>query len=303
MELIPVQINWDNPEMALDFVFKHENFQGLKAFFHCASDISYSISGYESSHKLNVLSNVRFLTALNSYKDILTETFTYNYISTIYSAGFTKGKVTENLNPIGGGSSAYWLTKNIAERIVHEFSNKFKIKSNVVRPSGITGHSQTGWLCEQNKGYASTVEQLAKMAQMGVKKINFNYNMDTARADLIPIDYLVDWISAAAKRNSNSVFEIFNLSFSKQPFTYLDVFKGLGQPFDIEMAIGAPQNKVDVMVNESKAIKSITDYLDNYWGIDVEKIKGLQITKFEADCDLVEVMKNMSKNWLKDHDR
>jgi nucleoside-diphosphate-sugar epimerase len=105
--LIPVQVDWNRPENALKYILLKEHKIKIEAVFHCAADISYSMTGYEASHNQNVGVNVRFLTTINNFKNGLAKSFSYNFVSTVYSAVFTTEPIAEQLMPLISGNSAY----------------------------------------------------------------------------------------------------------------------------------------------------------------------------------------------------
>lgn len=193
------------------------------------------------------------------------------------------------------------MTKNIAEKVVHDLAHKFNIRTKVVRPSGIAGHSETGWLGYQQIGYGGMITKISELASQGVTKITFDYEMDKAEVNIIPVDYLVNWIETLQLSSTDDIFSITNLSFTQQKVSYLDAFVGMCKPFGIQVQLGVAQNNIDEMVNNSKLVKSLSDYLNNSWTVKTDKIRSL-ITKSqrENNCDLNRVFERMSEKIIQD---
>ncbi len=108
--------------------------------FHNAALITFDESSRESLERQNIIGTKNVLDFTLKLKQP-----NFHYVSTAYVCGQEDSAFREDDLDIGQKfNNPYEETKFKAERLIHEYKEKFNIKVNIYRPSIIVGDSKTG---------------------------------------------------------------------------------------------------------------------------------------------------------------
>lgn len=131
---------------------------------------------------------------VNNFVGTLKNLRRYNYISTCYVAGKRLGEILETeLEHDAGFRNFYEETKYLAELEVEKLKKKLPI--TIFRPSVVVGDSQTGETVKYD-GIYYLIQYLRK-APMLLRVLNVGN--DQVRLNLVPVDFVVDAITALAR--------------------------------------------------------------------------------------------------------
>lgn len=156
--------------------------------FHLAAVYDLGVS-----RELAMSVNLEGTKNLNDFVRTLKDLRRYNYISTCYVAGKRIGEIREDeLEHDAGFRNYYEETKYLAEVEVEKL--KAELPVTIFRPSVVVGDSQTGETAKYD-GIYYLIQYLRK-APMLLRVVNVgNKNV---RLNLVPVDFVVDAITALA---------------------------------------------------------------------------------------------------------
>ena len=141
----------------------------------------------------------------------------YHYVSTCYVAGKRTGRIFENeLRHDAGFRNHYEETKYLAELEVEELKTKLPI--TIHRPSVVCGDSHTGETAKYDGIYYLIIYLLKWPSVLS----NFNIGNDDVSLNLVPVDFVVDAMSALAK-DANAVGKTLQLA-DPEPLTTRELF-------------------------------------------------------------------------------
>jgi len=117
----------------------------------------------------------------------------YHYVSTCYVAGKRTGRIFENeLRHDAGFRNYYEETKYLAETEVEDLKSQLPI--TIHRPSVVCGDSHTGQTAKYD-GVYYLINYLLKWPSL---LSNFNIGNDDVSLNLVPVDFVVEAMSALA---------------------------------------------------------------------------------------------------------
>lgn len=130
---------------------------------------------------------------VNAFASSLSGLRRYNYVSTCYVAGKRTGTIREDeLEHDAGFRNSYEETKYLAETEVERLKSKMPVA--IYRPSVVVGDSRTGETAKYD-GIYSLIRYLRKAP--GLLRL-VNVGNANVRLNLVPVDFVVDAISALA---------------------------------------------------------------------------------------------------------
>lgn len=130
----------------------------------------------------------------------------YNYVSTCYVAGKRRGVILETELEHGAGfRNFYEETKYLAELEVEQLKKKLPV--TILRPSVVVGDSTSGETAKYD-GIYYLILYLLKFPSLLTL---FNIGNDRVKLNLVPVDFVVEGIAAAA-RDENATGQTLQLA-------------------------------------------------------------------------------------------
>jgi len=141
----------------------------------------------------------------------------YHYVSTCYVAGKRTGRIFENeLKHEAGFRNYYEETKYLAETEVADLKGQLPL--TIHRPSVVCGDSHTGETAKYD-GIYYLINYLLKWPSL---LSNFNIGNDDVSLNLVPVDFVVEAMSALAT-DANAVGKTLQLA-DPNPLTTRELF-------------------------------------------------------------------------------
>jgi thioester reductase-like protein len=154
---------------------------------------------------------------VNQFAQSLVALRHYHYVSTCYVAGKRTGRILEtDLRHNAGFRNNYEETKYLAEGEVEDLKSLLPI--TIHRPSVVCGDSQTGETVKYD-GVYYLINYLLKWPSL---LSNFNIGNDDVSLNLVPVDFVVEAMSALATE-ANAVGKTLQLA-DPDPLTTRELF-------------------------------------------------------------------------------
>ena len=154
---------------------------------------------------------------VNNFAQSLPHLRQYNYVSTCYVAGKRAGRIFENeLRHDAGFRNYYEETKYLAEIEVEDLKSQLPI--TIHRPSVVCGDSRTGETAKYD-GIYYLINYLLKWPSL---LSNFNIGNDEVSLNLVPVDFVVEAMSALAS-DTNAIGKTLQLA-DPNPLTTRELF-------------------------------------------------------------------------------
>lgn len=198
-----------------------------RQIIHCASSLNF----LEKKRSGVFEANVKALKGILEFASDARVSFFY-YIGTVYAAGINDGFCPEGLSPADKFNNVYEESKAQAEKIVVEYCEKCSIPFNIIRPSIVYGHSQTGRSLNFNALY-SPVKSLQNIRDICLNDLKAHggaklrdrgiflddegylhlplkiYLPNEGQLNLIPVDYFVTAVlSVLGNSLSGNIYHI-----------------------------------------------------------------------------------------------
>jgi len=154
---------------------------------------------------------------VNNFAQSLPHLRQYHYVSTCYVAGKRAGRIFENeLRHDAGFRNYYEETKYLAEIEVEDLKSQLPI--TIHRPSVVCGDSRTGETAKYD-GIYYLINYLLKWPSL---LSNFNIGNDDVSLNLVPVDFVVEAMSALAS-DINAIGKTLQLA-DPNPLTTRELF-------------------------------------------------------------------------------
>jgi thioester reductase-like protein len=154
---------------------------------------------------------------VNQFAKSLTSLRHYHYVSTCYVAGKRTGRIFENeLKHEAGFRNYYEETKYLAETEVADLKGQLPL--TIHRPSVVCGDSRTGETAKYD-GIYYLINYLLKWPSL---LSNFNIGNDEVSLNLVPVDFVVEAMSALAT-DASAVGKTLQLA-DPNPLTTRELF-------------------------------------------------------------------------------
>ena len=154
---------------------------------------------------------------VNNFAQSLPHLRQYHYVSTCYVAGKRAGRIFENeLRHDAGFRNYYEETKYLAEIEVEDLKSQLPI--TIHRPSVVCGDSRTGETAKYD-GIYYLINYLLKWPSL---LSNFNIGNDDVSLNLVPVDFVVEAMSALAS-DTNAIGKTLQLA-DPNPLTTRELF-------------------------------------------------------------------------------
>jgi nucleoside-diphosphate-sugar epimerase len=236
-----------------------------RGFWHCAASIKFTESADGTVRKTNVAG---LCVALDLAEAVGADVF--NHVSTAYVAGTLRGAAPATLDVTPDGfNNVYEESKLEGERLVAAHCGDRGIGYRIFRPSIIVGHSRTH-RTSSGAGLFHVMElsrkfkDLIEARQPGyLRSHGLRLPIDPAATlNLIPIDVVVDEMTALAECGAATLGQVFHIT-SDEPLNVLAVLRvalagvGIGRLDALEP--GAPLGAVDKLFGQ--ALRHYLPYL------------------------------------------
>ncbi len=202
----------------------------------------------------------------------------FHHISTCYVAGWYNGEFSEDDFDKGQSfKNFYEETKFISEKIIRE--NKNSVPFIIYRPSIVIGDSKTGATNKFDGPYPvifliNKLPKISFMTQVGTGAYPVN---------LIPVDYVVDGISALS--TIDSIYHTYHLC-DPEPLTQIQLIELFGKvlrkkliPIKVKPTFVKKLIRIDLISRLTKLYPEIIDYFDHNLTFRCEKTLE-QLEKF-----------------------
>jgi len=190
---------------------------------------------------------------VNNFARSLPHLRQYHYVSTCYVAGKRTGRILENeLRHDAGFRNYYEETKYLAEIEVENLKSQLPL--TIHRPSVVCGDSDTGETAKYD-GIYYLINYLLKWPSL---LSNFNIGNDDVSLNLVPVDFVVEAMSALAS-DTNAIGKTFQLA-DPNPLTTRELFNMIArQLVGREARITVPARLVEssLMLPASPAISGL----------------------------------------------
>jgi len=190
---------------------------------------------------------------VNGFAQALSALRHYHYVSTCYVAGKRTGRILESeLRHDAGFRNYYEETKYLAETEVDELKSQLPI--TVHRPSVVCGDSRTGETAKYD-GIYYLINYLLKWPSL---LSNFNIGNDDVSLNLVPVDFVVEAMSALAT-DANAIGKTLQLA-DPTPLTTRELFNTIARHLvGKEARITVPARLVEssLMLPPSPAISGL----------------------------------------------
>lgn len=154
---------------------------------------------------------------VNQFAQSLSALRHYHYVSTCYVAGKRTGRIFENeLRHDAGFRNYYEETKYLAETEVEDVKSQLPL--TIHRPSVVCGDSRTGETAKYD-GIYYLISYLLKWPSL---LSNFNIGNDDVSLNLVPVDFVVEAMSALAT-DANAIGKTLQLA-DPNPLTTRELF-------------------------------------------------------------------------------
>jgi len=166
--------------------------------------------------------NVEGTRNVNRFAQTLSVLRHYHYVSTCYVAGKRTGRIFENeLRHDAGFRNYYEETKYLAETEVDELKSQLPV--TIHRPSVVCGDSHTGETAKYD-GIYYLINYLLKWPSL---LSNFNIGNDDVSLNLVPVDFVVEAMSALATE-TNAIGKTLQLA-DPNPLTTRELFNEIAR--------------------------------------------------------------------------
>lgn len=166
--------------------------------------------------------NVEGTRNVNRFAQSLSALRHYHYVSTCYVAGKRTGRIFENeLRHDAGFRNHYEETKYLAEAEVDELKSQLPV--TIHRPSVVCGDSHTGETAKYD-GIYYLINYLLKWPAL---LSNFNIGNDDVSLNLVPVDFVVEAMSALATE-PNAIGKTLQLA-DPNPLTTRELFNEIAR--------------------------------------------------------------------------
>jgi thioester reductase-like protein len=196
----------------------------LETIQYETTDVFHLAAAYD----LGVAKDLAFSVNLHGTKNVndfvcsLKNLRRYNYISTCYVAGRREGQILEtDLEHKAGFRNYYEETKYLAETEVEQLKSHLPV--TIFRPSVVVGDSETGETAKYD-GIYYLIHYLRK-APVLLRVINIGNN--AVRLNLVPVDFVVEAITALA-RDKNAVGKTIAIA-DPSPLTTAELFDAIAK--------------------------------------------------------------------------
>jgi thioester reductase-like protein len=166
--------------------------------------------------------NVEGTRNVNQFAQSLSALRHYHYVSTCYVAGKRTGRIFENeLRHDAGFRNYYEESKYLAETEVDELKSRLPV--TIHRPSVVCGDSHTGETAKYD-GIYYLINYLLKWPSL---LSNFNIGNDDVSLNLVPVDFVVEAMSALATE-TNAIGKTLQLA-DPNPLTTRELFNEIAR--------------------------------------------------------------------------
>lgn len=177
-----------------------------------------------------MLVNVEGTRNVNRFARSLPRLLHYHYISTCYVAGKRTGLILENeLRHTAGFRNHYEETKYLAELEVEELKSELPV--TIHRPSVVCGDSRTGETVKYD-GIYYLIRYLLKWPSV---LSAFNIGSKVVTLNLVPVDFVVEAMSALA-RDSSALGKTIQIA-DPNPLTTEDLFNTIARSLDVKGSV------------------------------------------------------------------
>ncbi|MFN2499655.1 MAG: SDR family oxidoreductase [Pyrinomonadaceae bacterium] len=198
-EIFPGDIT--EPELGLTGTNLERARSETTALFHLAAIYDLAVE-QEVAMRINVGGTRN----VNHFAQSLPALRHYHYVSTCYVAGKRTGRILENeLRHDAGFRNHYEETKYLAETEVEELKSQLPI--TIHRPSVVCGDSRTGQTAKYD-GIYYLINYLLKWPSV---LSSFNIGNDDVSLNLVPVDFVVEAMSALA-RDASAISKTLQLA-------------------------------------------------------------------------------------------
>jgi thioester reductase-like protein len=177
----------------------------------------------------------------------------YHYVSTCYVAGKRTGRIFENeLRHDAGFRNYYEETKYLAETEVQDLKSQLPI--TIHRPSVVCGDSRTGETAKYD-GIYYLINYLLKWPSL---LSNFNIGNDEVSLNLVPVDFVVEAMSALAT-DTNAIGKTLQLA-DPNPLTTRKLFNEIARHLvgkEARITVPARLVETSLMLPTSPAISGL----------------------------------------------
>src|SRR6266550_2811150 len=209
-ELLPGDIT--EPDLGLTQTHLERARSESTILFHLAAIYDLAVA-----QDLAMRVNVGGTRNVNHFAQMLPALRHYHYVSTCYVAGKRTGRIFENeLRHDAGFRNYYEETKYLAETEVEDLKSQLPII--IHRPSVVCGDSHTGETAKYD-GIYYLINYLLKWPSL---LSNFNIGNDDVSLNLVPVDFVVEAMSALAT-DTNAIGKTLQLADPK-PLTTRELF-------------------------------------------------------------------------------
>jgi len=295
--LVSLTVDWADIPGLWSRVLEALGGNALDAVFHCAADLSYGRKNLPDSYRQNVLCSTELYLACHRERGRVSPSFRFHYVSTAYSIGMSDEVVRETLHH---GTeelpTVYHLTKNAAEKNLFLCAQEpGRLPLTILRPSGIAGHSQTGWYGDHAAGMAQVCQLMGTMEAMGLSDVTLDVRMDTSLS-LIPVDVVVDWSFLVHERSEGAPrADIVHLAPVEWQQTQA-VMDATGSAFGARIQSGTPTTALEQKLDGAAGMAKL--YWNNTWRFERRRLHELAGVPLDADpFDAFEAMARSGAWW------
>jgi nucleoside-diphosphate-sugar epimerase len=299
--LVPLTVDWSDIDGLWTRVLANLDGVPLSAVFHCAADLSYGRKNLPDSYRQNVLCSTALYQAAHRERVALESTFRFHYVSTAYSIGMTEALVTEQLHH---GTeelpTVYHLTKNAAEKnLFLSAQGPEALPLTILRPSGIVGHSESGWYGSHAAGMAQVCELMATMEKVGLTDVTLNVRMDTSLS-LVPVDYVVRWALQVHEASVHEAPQVDIVHLAPVQWqTSQEVMDATGRAFSAHLRGGLPREPFDRKLDEAAGMAKL--YWNHTWRFERRRLG--ELVGVDPAVDPFDIFDVMAKTgaWWREH--
>lgn len=297
--LVPMTVDWSDIQGLWTRVVANLDGDRISAVFHCAADLSYGRKNLPDSYRQNVLRSTELYEVCHRDREALDASFRFHFVSTAYSVGLTGRVVGESLHH---GTeelpTVYHLTKNAAEKnLVLSAQGADRLPLTVLRPSGIAGHSRTGWYGSHAAGMAQVCELMATMERMGLSDVTLDVRMDTSLS-LIPVDVVVDWAFLVHEHSTPETApqaDIVHLAPVEWQASQA-IMDATGAPFGARLSGGAPRTALEQQLDRAAGMAKL--YWNHTWRFERRRLHALAGVPLDRDpFDAFDAMARTATWW------
>ncbi len=253
----------------------------IEAVYHCAANMSYSISKVAQSFEANQQKTVDFYKFISKNFSSVKQFF---YISTAFTAGINPSlPIKEELHCSADLINSYQMSKWAAEMSLARMSESTPLPLTIIRPSIIVGDRQTGRYSGKNFGFYMFIKTFLSAKAFGIKKIHLDLD-PASKINIISVTDVVNSLLALLLKTPTSAYRIIHLT-CETGTDVSTVSRALKEAWDFDLVFSPAVTKVDKMVeSQIRPNKEFARF--GKWEFDVSTMQtelGLKSEKFSVD--------------------